>query len=143
MKTDTLQDSLDKYRAKIAGPARNRASAYELANFAVIPLRDGIEAAVTNTAHCPVTIVIQNKDDRIQAEAEGEKEILHAPIGIGDVLLHCRKFGRVQRRSGETGIAGGDKSRRTGPDIGKRVIADIPELRSRDRVHRGAWQHAA
>ena len=30
MKTDTLQDSLEKYRAKIAGSARNRA-AYELA----------------------------------------------------------------------------------------------------------------
>jgi|SRR4030095_7649610 hypothetical protein len=30
MKTDTLQDSLDKYRARIAGSARNRA-AYELA----------------------------------------------------------------------------------------------------------------
>ena len=27
MKTDTLQDSLDKYRAKIAGSARNRAAA--------------------------------------------------------------------------------------------------------------------
>jgi DNA polymerase, archaea type len=31
MKTDNLQDSLDKYRAKIAGSARNRAAAYELA----------------------------------------------------------------------------------------------------------------
>src|SRR6201997_2683438 len=31
MKTDTLQDSLDKYRAKITGSARNRAAAYELA----------------------------------------------------------------------------------------------------------------
>src|SRR6195256_2322298 len=31
MKTDPLQDSLDKYRAKIAGSARNRAAAYELA----------------------------------------------------------------------------------------------------------------
>src|SRR6201984_2947689 len=31
MKPDTLQDSLDKYRAKIAGSARNRAAAYELA----------------------------------------------------------------------------------------------------------------
>src|SRR3989441_1447508 len=31
MKTDTLQDSLDKYRSKIAGSARNRAAAYELA----------------------------------------------------------------------------------------------------------------
>jgi DNA polymerase elongation subunit (family B) len=31
MKTDTLQDSLDKYRGKIAGSARNRAAAYELA----------------------------------------------------------------------------------------------------------------
>jgi DNA polymerase elongation subunit (family B) len=28
MKTDTLQDSLEKYRAKIAGSARNRAAAY-------------------------------------------------------------------------------------------------------------------
>jgi DNA polymerase I len=31
MKTDTLQDSLEKYRQKIAGSARNRAAAYELA----------------------------------------------------------------------------------------------------------------
>jgi DNA polymerase elongation subunit (family B) len=31
MKSDTLQDSLDKYRAKIAGSTRNRAAAYELA----------------------------------------------------------------------------------------------------------------
>lgn len=31
MKTDTLQDSLDKYKSKIAGSARNRAAAYELA----------------------------------------------------------------------------------------------------------------
>src|SRR5258708_2458296 len=31
MKTDTLQDSLEKYRAKIAGSARNRPAAYELA----------------------------------------------------------------------------------------------------------------
>lgn len=31
MKTDALQDSLDKYRAKVADSARNRAAAYELA----------------------------------------------------------------------------------------------------------------
>jgi DNA polymerase, archaea type len=31
MKTDMLQDSLEKYRAKIAGSIRNRAAAYELA----------------------------------------------------------------------------------------------------------------
>ncbi len=31
MKTDTLQDSLDKYRQKIAGGGRNKAAAYELA----------------------------------------------------------------------------------------------------------------
>src|SRR5207244_11633375 len=31
MKTDTLQDSLEKYRAKIDGSARNRPAAYELA----------------------------------------------------------------------------------------------------------------
>jgi hypothetical protein len=31
MKTDTFQDSLDKYRAKIAGSARNHAAACEFA----------------------------------------------------------------------------------------------------------------
>src|SRR5260370_38895230 len=31
MKSDTLQVSLDKYQAKLAGSARNRAAAYELA----------------------------------------------------------------------------------------------------------------
>src|SRR4029079_4135170 len=31
MQTDTLQDSLDKYRAKIGAGGRNRAAAYELA----------------------------------------------------------------------------------------------------------------
>ncbi|MEO7725392.1 MAG: DNA polymerase domain-containing protein, partial [Chthoniobacterales bacterium] len=31
MKTDTLQDSLDKYRQKITGGGRNKAAAYELA----------------------------------------------------------------------------------------------------------------
>jgi DNA polymerase elongation subunit (family B) len=31
MKSDTLQDSLEKYRVKIAGSVRNRAAAYELA----------------------------------------------------------------------------------------------------------------
>jgi DNA polymerase, archaea type len=31
MKTDTLQDSLDKYRAKIGAGGRNRGAAYELA----------------------------------------------------------------------------------------------------------------
>ncbi len=31
MKTDTLQDSLEKYRQKIAGGGRNRAAVYELA----------------------------------------------------------------------------------------------------------------
>jgi len=47
MKTDTLQDSLDKYRAKIAGSARNRAAAYELALAA---------AAITSPATKSVTI---------------------------------------------------------------------------------------
>ena len=41
MKTDTLQDSLDKYRAKIAGSARNRAAAYELALASGRPYKPG------------------------------------------------------------------------------------------------------
>jgi DNA polymerase I len=41
MKTDTLQDSLDKYRAKIAGSARNRAAAYELALASVRSYKPG------------------------------------------------------------------------------------------------------
>jgi DNA polymerase, archaea type len=41
MKTDTLQDSLEKYRAKIAGSARNRAAAYELALASGHPYKPG------------------------------------------------------------------------------------------------------
>lgn len=41
MKTDTLQDSLEKYRAKIAGSARNRAAAYELALGSGHPYKPG------------------------------------------------------------------------------------------------------
>jgi len=41
MKTDTLQDSLEKYRAKIAGSARNRAAAYELALASGRPYKPG------------------------------------------------------------------------------------------------------
>src|SRR5881398_3551988 len=41
MKTDTLQDSLEKYRAKIAGSARNRAAAYELALASVRAYKPG------------------------------------------------------------------------------------------------------
>src|SRR5881296_8820 len=41
MKTDTLQDSLDKYRAKISGSARNRAAAYELALTSGRPYKPG------------------------------------------------------------------------------------------------------
>src|ERR1043166_7828040 len=41
MKIDTLQDSLDKYRAKIAGSARNRAAAYELALASGRPYKPG------------------------------------------------------------------------------------------------------
>jgi DNA polymerase, archaea type len=41
MKTDTLQDSLEKYRAKISGSARNRAAAYELALASGRPYKPG------------------------------------------------------------------------------------------------------
>src|ERR1041385_612129 len=41
MKTDTLQDSLDRYRAKIAGSTRNRAAAYELALASGRPYKPG------------------------------------------------------------------------------------------------------
>jgi DNA polymerase elongation subunit (family B) len=41
MKTDTLQDSLEKYRAKIAGSTRNRAAAYELALASGRPYKPG------------------------------------------------------------------------------------------------------
>jgi DNA polymerase elongation subunit (family B) len=41
MKTDTLQDSLDKYRAKIGAGGRNRAAAYELALASNHPYKPG------------------------------------------------------------------------------------------------------
>ena len=41
MKTDTLQDSLDQYRAKIGAGGRNRAAAYELALASDRPYKPG------------------------------------------------------------------------------------------------------
>ncbi|MGH8102528.1 MAG: DNA polymerase domain-containing protein [Chthoniobacterales bacterium] len=41
MKTDTLQDSLDQYRAKIGAGGRNRAAAYELALASERPYKPG------------------------------------------------------------------------------------------------------
>src|SRR5205807_8574501 len=53
MKTDTLQDSLDKYRAKIAGSARNRAAAYELAATSGRNYRPGVQISyyITGCIH--------------------------------------------------------------------------------------------
>jgi len=48
MKTDTLQDSLDKYRTKIASSARNRAAAYELALASGRNYRPGDQIATTS-----------------------------------------------------------------------------------------------
>jgi DNA polymerase elongation subunit (family B) len=52
MKTDTLQDSLEKYRAKIAGSARNRAAAYELALASGRPYKPGDQVSyyIKNTS---------------------------------------------------------------------------------------------
>jgi DNA polymerase elongation subunit (family B) len=41
MKTDTLQDSLEKYRTKIGAGGRNRAAAYELATASRRPYKPG------------------------------------------------------------------------------------------------------
>ena len=41
MKTDTLQDSLEKYRVKIGAGGRNRAAAYELALASGRPYKPG------------------------------------------------------------------------------------------------------
>ncbi len=41
MKTDTLQDSSEKYRQKIAGAGRNRAAVYELALASVRAYKPG------------------------------------------------------------------------------------------------------
>ena len=48
MKTDTLQDSLEKYRQKIGAGGRNRAAAYELP-WAAESLQTAIKSATTSS----------------------------------------------------------------------------------------------
>src|SRR5438045_1002132 len=47
------------------------ASADQYANFGVVPLRDDVETAGLNFSHRAVAVVIQDEDDRVQAEPDG------------------------------------------------------------------------
>ncbi len=64
MKTDTLQDSLDKYRAKIAGSARNRAAAYELALASGQNYRPGHQIRVLHQSHSKKSCRLRSRQTR-------------------------------------------------------------------------------
>src|SRR6185369_1299558 len=47
----------------------------ELADFAVIPAGNGVEAAVADFAHGAVAVVVEDEDDGAQAQAHGGGEL--------------------------------------------------------------------
>ncbi|MGI8480621.1 MAG: DNA polymerase domain-containing protein, partial [Chthoniobacterales bacterium] len=94
MKTDTLQDSLDKYRAKIAGSARNRAAAYELALTSGRNYRPGdqisyyITGATKKVSAYEAAKLVsdfdpQNRDDNIDYYSAKLDELVKKFSGIG------------------------------------------------------------
>ena len=95
MKTDTLQDSLDKYRTKIAGSARNRAAAYELALASRRSYRPGdqISYYITTTprkvpayeaAKLAVDFDPQNRDENVDYYVGKLDELVKKFSGLTD-----------------------------------------------------------
>ena len=96
MKTDTLQDSLDKYRAKIAGSARNRAAAYELALASGRNYKPGDQisyyikatskkVAAYEAAKLASDFDPQNRDENIDYYAAKLDELVKKFRGLSDV----------------------------------------------------------
>lgn len=98
MKTDTLQDSLEKYRQKIAGSARNRAAAYELALASGRDYRPGeqISYYITGTtkkvaayenARLASNFDPQNRDENIDYYLAKLDELMKKFSGLTSTVL--------------------------------------------------------
>jgi DNA polymerase I len=94
MKTDTLQDSLDKYRAKIAGSARNRAAAYELAVASGRAYRPGDQISYYITGSSKKVAAYENAKPASAFDPQNRDENIDYYIAKLDELV--KKFGGIR-----------------------------------------------
>jgi DNA polymerase I len=100
MKTDTLQDSLEKYRQKIAGSARNRAAAYELALASSRNYRPGEQISYYIKATPKKVPAYEAAKLASQFDPENRDENVDYYIAKLDELM--KKFGGLTAAAGST-----------------------------------------
>jgi DNA polymerase elongation subunit (family B) len=93
MKTDTLQDSLEKYRQKIAGSARNRAAAYELALASGRDYRPGEQVSYYITGTTKKVAAYENAKLASAFDPQNRDENIDYYVAKLDELV--KKFGGV------------------------------------------------
>jgi DNA polymerase elongation subunit (family B) len=93
MKTDTLQDSLEKYRQKIAGSARNRAAAYELALRSGRNYRPGDQISYYITGAGKKLAAYENAKLAANFDPQNRDENIDYYVGKLDELV--KKFGGI------------------------------------------------
>jgi DNA polymerase, archaea type len=93
MKTDTLQDSLEKYRQKIAGSARNRAAAYELALASGRDYRPGEQVSYYITGATQKVAAYENAKLASAFDPQNRDENIDYYVAKLDELV--KKFGGV------------------------------------------------
>ena len=93
MKTDTLQDSVEKYRQKIAGSARNRAAAYELAAASGRDYRPGDQVSYYITGTTKKVAAYENAKLAASFDPKNRDENIEYYVAKLDELV--KKFGPV------------------------------------------------
>jgi DNA polymerase elongation subunit (family B) len=93
MKTDTLQDSLEKYRQKIAGSARNRAAVYELAAASGRTYRPGDQISYYITGTTKKVAAYENAKLASAFDPQHRDENIEYYIAKLDELV--KKFGAM------------------------------------------------
>lgn len=93
MKTDTLQDSLEKYRQKIADSARNRAAAYELALASGRNYRPGDQISYYITGAGKKVAAYENAKLAANFDRQNRDENIDYYIAKLDELM--KKFGSL------------------------------------------------
>jgi DNA polymerase, archaea type len=93
MKTDTLQDSLEKYRKKIAGSSRNRAAAYELAVASGRGYRPGDQISYYITGATKKVAAYENAKFASEFDPQQRDENIDYYVAKLDELV--KKFGTM------------------------------------------------
>ena len=113
MKIDTLQDSLDKYRAKIAGSAAvNRAAAVKLPRWPAVAITDPATRSVTTSKPrrrtCPAStrqpaseLIPENRDENVDYYIAKLDDLMKKFSGLDYSCIgpKTRKFSLIRRYS--------------------------------------------